>query len=108
MTRPLAESITSFLLERVIVRTTIKCRMNKRGLTQGQNLCGGDDGVRVCAWVCVGVRGCAYASESVGRVCSQKRERTKSASCVKSKKLEAISERRSGDKKSDRLSQFTK
>lgn len=28
-----------------------------RGLTQGQNLCGGDDGVRVgvrgCAWVCV-------------------------------------------------------
>ena len=52
---PLAESISS-PLKRVIVRTTIKC-MNMHGLTQGQNLCGGDGSVHG-----------AYASDSVGWV----------------------------------------
>lgn len=55
----------------------------------------------VCVCKCVSVRGCAYASESVGG-CAAKNGKGRKVL------LEAISERRSGDKKSDGLCQFTK
>lgn len=78
---PLAESIISSPLKRVIVRTTIKC-MNMHGLTQGQNLCGGDGSVHVCVCERLGW---------MGGVWSQKRERTKSA------KLENLKRSRKGE-----------
>ena len=70
--KTLGKSIINFLLRRVIVRTTtIKyAQFDARPKFYV-----------VVTVVCV----CAYASDSVGWVCSQKRERTKSAS-VGSKK----------------------
>ena len=100
MTRPLAKSIINFLLRRVIVRTTtIKYAQFDARPKFYVVVLRSDGSVRVC--VC-------YASDSVGWVCSQKREGRKVLLWEVKRAISARSERRSGDKKSDRLVSIVK